>query len=86
MEVPVRVSDPSAGVLHDVLVDAAESGSVQDLIDAIVDTLGWPRLRVDRTEVSYCLIRPGRSEPLDPHTPIRELDLEPGIHLVIAPR
>ena len=84
MEVAIRVQDPSGSVSRDVLVRIEEPGTVRDLVETLVEVMGWPRDTIDGDTVVYRLRTLGSARPIDDSTPATALQLAQGDVIVLG--
>jgi hypothetical protein len=85
MKVGLRVRDPSGTVTRDVLVDLTETGTVGELLTALVHLFEWPRQTMAGQAIGYELRRESHPAPLDPPTLLAQLALIDGELLVLGP-
>jgi len=85
VELALRVRDPAGTVERDVAVEAGERGTAADLVETLVDLLGWPRETLDGRPIAYAARRLGSDGPLDPRALVEHAGLLHGDALVVGP-
>jgi len=85
MDVTLRIHDPSGSVRRDVRLELQETGTVNELVDSIVELFGWPRETMDGEPVSYGVRRLGEQGMLDERTQVASLGLVHGDAVVLGP-
>ena len=85
MELAIRVQDPSGTVSRDVLIRPAESNTVRDLIDVLVDVLEWPRETFGGDTIAYSVRRLNAPAPLEPSLALSALGIAQADLFVLGP-
>lgn len=84
MEIAVRVQDPSAEVTRDVTIRSRDKSTVADLLEALVNVMGWPRADMSGNQIRYGLKR-GDGDELLPDATVASVGLEYGDLLILGP-
>jgi hypothetical protein len=85
MEIAIRVQDPSGTVARDVVVRAEDTNVVRDLVDALVDVIGWPRETLGGEALQYKIRKLGSLDAVDDASSVAELGMVDGDALILGP-
>ena len=84
-ELAIRVQDPSGTVSRDVLIRPADSNTVRDLIDVLVDVLEWPRETFGGDTIVYSVRRLNAPAALEPSLALSALGIAQADLFVLGP-
>ena len=84
MERALRIQDPSGTVARDVVVSAAETNVVRDLVDALVEVRGWPRETLAGEALHYRIRKLGSLDMIDDSSPVAQLGMVDGDALILG--
>jgi hypothetical protein len=85
MELAIRIQDPSGTVARDVVVRAEETNVVRDLVNALVDVMGWPRETLVGDAMQYRIRKLGSLEAVDDRASVAQLGMVDGDALILGP-